>query len=128
MDSPSVGSIVLLPFPFSDLSNSKIRPALILAAAGRGDWILCQITSKAYADSTAVELKDSDFELGGLRLVSYARPSKMFREWRNLSFASRAAWHGENIGNLAKGGGLICIPEFQIKGTAVMGKLIETFV
>ena len=26
----------------------------------------------------AVELKDSDFELGGLRLVSYARPSKMF--------------------------------------------------
>ena len=52
MDSPSVGSIVLLPFPFSDLSNSKIRPALILAAAGRGDWILCQITSKAYADST----------------------------------------------------------------------------
>ena len=51
MDSPSVGSIVLLPFPFSDLSNSKIRPAVILAVAGRGDWILCQITSKAYADS-----------------------------------------------------------------------------
>jgi mRNA interferase MazF len=78
MDSPSVGSIVLLPFPFSDLSNSKIRPAVILAIARRGDWILCQITSKAYADSTAVELKDSDFELGGLRLVSYARPSKLF--------------------------------------------------
>jgi mRNA interferase MazF len=49
-----------------------------LANAGRGDWILCQITSKAYADSAAVELRDSDFELGGLRLVSYARPSKLF--------------------------------------------------
>jgi mRNA interferase MazF len=77
MDSPSVGSIVLLPFPFSDLSKSKIRPAVILAIAGRGDWILCQITSKAYADAAAVELRDSDFELGGLRLVSYARPSKL---------------------------------------------------
>ena len=78
MDSPSVGSIVLLPFPFSDLSKSKIRPAVILAIAGRGDWILCQITSKAYADSAAVELRDSDFELGGLRVISYARPSKLF--------------------------------------------------
>ena len=78
MDSPSVGSIVLLPFPFSDLSKSKIRPAVILAIAGRGDWILCQITSKAYADSAAVELKDSDFDSGGLRVISYARPSKLF--------------------------------------------------
>ncbi len=78
MDSPSVGSIVLLPFPFSDLSKSKIPPAVVLAIAGRGDWILCQITSKAYADPAAVELRDSDFESGGLRLVSYARPSKLF--------------------------------------------------
>ena len=78
MDSPSVGSIVLLPFPFSDLSKSKIRPAVILASGGKGDWILCQITSKSYADSAAVELRDSDFESGGLRLVSYARPSKLF--------------------------------------------------
>lgn len=43
MDSPSIGSIILLPFPFMDLSKSKIRPAVILANAGRGDWILCQI-------------------------------------------------------------------------------------
>jgi len=78
MDSPSIGSIILLPFPFTDLSKSKIRPAVILANAGRGDWILCQITSKAYADSAAVELRDSDFELGGLRLISYARLSKLF--------------------------------------------------
>jgi mRNA interferase MazF len=78
MDSPSVGSIVLQPFPFSDLSKSKIRPAVILAIAERGDWILCQITSKAYADAAAVELRDSDFESGGLRLISFARPSKLF--------------------------------------------------
>lgn len=68
--------VVLLPFPFSDLSASKLRPALVLADAGRGDWLLCQITSKAYGDALAVEISDADFESGGLRLVSQARPGR----------------------------------------------------
>jgi len=42
----AAGQVVLLPFPFSDLSRSKFRPALLLADAGRGDWIACQITRK----------------------------------------------------------------------------------
>jgi len=41
MVPPSAGSVVLVPFPFSDRSRSKLRPALVLADAGRGDWILC---------------------------------------------------------------------------------------
>lgn len=78
MVTPHVGGVVLLPFPFSDLSASKLRPALVLANADNGDWILCQITSKAYADNKAIELKDDDFSAGGLKLVSYARPGKLF--------------------------------------------------
>ena len=31
METPSAGSVVLIPFPFSDLSESKLRPAVILA-------------------------------------------------------------------------------------------------
>ena len=46
--------VILLPFPFSDLSASKLRPALLLAAAGKGDWPLCQITGNPYADARAV--------------------------------------------------------------------------
>jgi mRNA interferase MazF len=45
--TPAAGQIVLIPFPFSDLSRSKLRPEMALADAGRGDWILCQITTKA---------------------------------------------------------------------------------
>lgn len=45
MVKPVRGSIVLVSFPFSDLSRSKLRPALVIAEAGRGDYILCQITS-----------------------------------------------------------------------------------
>lgn len=78
MEAPAAGSVVLIPFPFSDLSQSKIRPALVLANAERGDWILCQITSKPYADQRAVRLDQTDFASGGLELTSYARPGKLF--------------------------------------------------
>jgi len=43
---------------FSDLSQSKRRPAVVLASAEAGDWILCQVTSKPYADTRAVKLTD----------------------------------------------------------------------
>jgi len=76
--APSVGSVVLVPFPFSDLSQSKLRPAVVLADVGRGDWILCQVTSSPYADAKAIRLANSDFEKGSLRVVSYARPGKLF--------------------------------------------------
>jgi mRNA interferase MazF len=75
---PAVGSVVLVPFPFSDLSHSKKRPAVVIGDAGRGDWILCQLTSRSWSDVSSVELDSSDFISGGLRLTSYARPGKLF--------------------------------------------------
>ncbi|TMA37231.1 MAG: MazF family transcriptional regulator, partial [Deltaproteobacteria bacterium] len=45
MGTSPAGSVVLVPFPFSDLSKSKLRPTVVLAEGGRGDRILCQITS-----------------------------------------------------------------------------------
>jgi hypothetical protein len=78
VESPSAGAVVLVPFPFSDLSSAKLRPAAVLAAAGRGDFILCQITSNPYADPAAVELTDAEFASGSLQRTSYARPGKLF--------------------------------------------------
>ena len=84
MGSFASRQVILLPFPFSDLSASKLRPALILADAGKGDWLLCQITSNPYADSLAVELNNADFAEGGLQRVSYARPGKLFTAHETL--------------------------------------------
>ena len=56
----------------------------MLAFVGRDDWILCQITSKSYADSHAIEISDSDFSKGSLQLVSYARPGKLFTAHTDL--------------------------------------------
>ncbi len=76
--------VILLPFPYSDLSAQKLRPALILANAGRGDWLLCQITSNPYADTTAVELQQDAFDTGSLQRISYARPNKLFTAHESL--------------------------------------------
>jgi mRNA interferase MazF len=85
---PSVGEVVLVPFPFSDLSQSKVRPAVCLADAGRGDWVLCQITSKPYGDSSAVALDAADFAAGGLQVSSVARPGKLFTAHTGLLLRS----------------------------------------
>jgi mRNA interferase MazF len=75
---PAAGDVVLVPFPFSDLSTTKVRPAVCLADAGRGDWVLCQVTTSPYGDPLAEPLAGSDFAIGGLPVASFARPSKLF--------------------------------------------------
>ena len=80
----TTGNVVLIPFPFSDLSQSKLRPAVLLAPAGRGDWILCQITSNPYGDIDAIMLDDKHFASGSLRVKSYVRPGKIFTANRSL--------------------------------------------
>jgi len=72
------GDVVVTPFPFSDLSATKKRPALVVATLTGDDVILCQITSQAVADSYAVPLVDRDFTDGGLRQASNIRPNRLF--------------------------------------------------
>src|SRR5579859_2144293 len=88
MVTPTAGEVVLMPFLFSDLSQSKVRPAVCLADAGRGDWVLCQITSNPYGDPLAIPLVDADFTSGGLLVASYARPGKLFTANESLMVRS----------------------------------------
>ena len=50
----------------------------MLAQAERGDTVLCQITSRPYADSSAVEITATDIKSGSLNRTSYVRPGKLF--------------------------------------------------
>ena len=84
MVAPTAGAVVLVPFPFFDLSQAKLRPAVAIASVGRGDWILCQITSNSYGDSRAIALTNASFATGELHRVSYARSGKLFTANRNL--------------------------------------------
>ena len=78
MGAPSVGDVVLVRFPFSDLSASKLRPAVVVARAERSEVIVCQITSRPYASQRAVTLAIDDFSSGNLDRFSYARADKLF--------------------------------------------------
>ncbi|RPH98969.1 MAG: type II toxin-antitoxin system PemK/MazF family toxin [Calditrichaeota bacterium] len=72
------GEVVVIPFPFSDLSQAKRRPALVVAALPGNDLILCQITSKNIADRFAVPLTETDFAAGALKVASNVRPNRIF--------------------------------------------------
>jgi mRNA interferase MazF len=72
------GDVVVIPFPFSDLSQSKRRPALVLTTLEGDDAILCQITSKNISDNYAVPVDDADFRTGHLKQSSNIRPNRLF--------------------------------------------------
>ncbi|MBM4177050.1 MAG: type II toxin-antitoxin system PemK/MazF family toxin [Ignavibacteria bacterium] len=72
------GDVVVIPFPFSDLSVIKRRPALIITSLKGNDLILCQITSQTVKDDYAVQITDNDFEQGSLKQVSNVRPNRIF--------------------------------------------------
>lgn len=72
------GDIVVVNFPFSDLSDSKKRPALVLADLIGDDIILCQITSKNAGDIYAITLLQIDFSSGSLYKPGNIRPNRLF--------------------------------------------------
>lgn len=72
------GDVVVVPFPFSDLTQSKRRPALVITALNGDDLILSQITSKTINDKYAIVVNDNDFETGGLKQPSNIRPNRIF--------------------------------------------------
>ncbi len=78
------GDVVVVPFPFADLSATKRRPALVVATLTGDDVILCQITSKTITDSYAIAISDGDFTSGGLHQESNIRPNRIFTADSNI--------------------------------------------
>lgn len=78
MAKPVKGDVVVVPFPFSDLTQAKRRPALVVAQLDGDDLILRQITSQQIRDRYAVALVDGDFATGSLRQPSNIRPNRLF--------------------------------------------------
>ena len=69
--------IILIPFPYSDLTGAKQRPALILSNKKINkteDRICCLITSNAPSDGLLLD----SFEHGKLPFDSWAKPHRLF--------------------------------------------------
>lgn len=78
------GDVVVVPFPFSDLTRAKRRPALVIAELEGDDLILCQITSHRIRDRYAVSIEENDFETGTLMQKSNVRPNRIFTADRHI--------------------------------------------
>ncbi len=72
------GDVVVAPFPYSDLTTSKKRPALVVAPLDGDDVILCQITSQMKQDDYSISLQNTDFQSGTLHQNSFIRPNRLF--------------------------------------------------
>ena len=72
------GDVVVIPFPFSDLTQTKRRPALVVAELQGDDLILCQITNRLITDQYAIPIDNDDFSSGSLRQSSNVRPNRLF--------------------------------------------------
>jgi len=69
------GDVVLVRFPFTDLSSSKRRPALVISSANYaeryGDLVLLPITSRPQPDAA---LRLQEWEKAGLPKESWLKP------------------------------------------------------
>ncbi len=79
MGSFTRGDIILFPFPYTDLSNRKLRPCLVISDEMDEDILLCQITSqKIRKDKYCVEIKKNETIDGTLKIDSYIRANMIF--------------------------------------------------
>jgi len=72
------GEVVVLPFPYTDSNAFKKRPSLVVANLEGDNVLLCQITGKPRPDPDLMELKNNDFQTGGINRDSFIRPSFLF--------------------------------------------------
>src|SRR3990172_624875 len=73
------GQIVIIPFPFSDLSVKKVRPALVVSNRSLNDSsdIIAVGISRTPGRDHMVEMDVDDFEQGTLSIKSYIHCHKI---------------------------------------------------
>src|SRR5688572_22741243 len=79
------GDVIVAPFPYSDLTSNKRRPAVVVTSLDGDDLILCAISSQARVDEAyAIEIKKDDFVAGALKQTSYIRYDHLFTGDSNI--------------------------------------------
>ena len=71
------GDIIVVKFPFSDLSEVKKRPSIVIGVLDRNDYLICQITGNSFNANEEIALNNKDIIIGKLRKNSFIRFTKI---------------------------------------------------
>jgi mRNA interferase MazF len=102
------GDIVLVPFPFTDLTRAKARPAAIISSSEFNttspDIIVAAISSKVPAKLADTELlllqTASGFKATGLRVDSVVRTTKLYTLMQSLVYSTLGKLNQQTLGTL----------------------------
>ena len=75
-----VGDIIWAPYPFTDLTQAKLRPVLVVADVRdvrEDDWIVCEITSGRARHIREIPIARGDMQTGQLHRGSKVRPDRL---------------------------------------------------
>lgn len=83
-------SVILVPFPYTDLSGAKKRPALVISSlefnAKNEDVICCLITSNPEDRQHSIKITNKDMENGHLEFDSKVKPYRIFTIHKRLVY------------------------------------------
>ena len=84
--------LVLLPFPFSDLTSAKVRPALVLSTdvynTDCDDVIVCALTTNLSRIDYSVLIQQTDLESGVLKVPSRVKVDALIQADQSLILTS----------------------------------------
>jgi mRNA interferase MazF len=73
--------IIMIPFPYTDLTETKQRPAIIVSNNNYNDTlddvVVCAVTSKFQRDEFCIELLDTNLDYGKLPEISFVKAHKL---------------------------------------------------
>ena len=70
--------VILVPFPFSDLTNNKKRPALVLAAITEREELICMMLTSSKLIDPKFDVPIRNLDQAGLPKQTIARISRLF--------------------------------------------------
>lgn len=97
------GDIVLIPYPYTDLSNTKKRPVVIISkdAINKQNFIVSKITSVIRNDQFTFPIKDTDTETK-LRFKSEVRTNEIFTVHKSLIIKHLTSFKKESLKQLTE--------------------------
>jgi mRNA interferase MazF len=98
------GDIVLIPYPFTDLSGIKKRPVMVLSNKKYNqkseDVVTCGITSNIKDQNFSIVIEQKDLTTGMLPKTSSIKPDKIFSLDKSLIIKKLGKVNADIIGEV----------------------------